>query len=84
MTRPGLNFGNQDRRVKKMARIDSLSREQRMVVHEYGWGIVRRMIELGIERPADMRGLISIILHELRAPEINQLRGQKFIETGRQ
>lgn len=46
---------------KRMARIDSLTREQRMVVHEYGWCLVSTFIQHGISSPKTMRALINAV-----------------------
>jgi hypothetical protein len=46
---------------KRMARIDSLTPEQRMVIHEYGWNLVDTFLNHGVTSPRAMRALINAI-----------------------
>lgn len=50
-----------DRVERHMARIDALTPEQRMVVHEYGWNLVDTFLRHGIENPKAMRALINAV-----------------------
>lgn len=46
---------------RRMAQIDSLTPEQRLVVHEYGWALVRTFLDHGVTKPKSMRGLINAV-----------------------
>jgi hypothetical protein len=46
---------------RRMAEIDALTPEQRMVIHEYGWGLVRTFLDHGVTKPRSMRALINAV-----------------------
>lgn len=46
---------------RRMARIDALTREQRMVVHEHGWCLVQTFLDHGVTSPRSMRALINAV-----------------------
>lgn len=46
---------------KRMARIDALTPEQRLVVHEHGWNLVQTFLEHGVKSPRSMRALINAV-----------------------
>lgn len=48
-----------------MAVIDGLSREQRMVVHEHGWCLVKTFLDHGVTSPRSMRALINAVIHNV-------------------
>ncbi len=48
---------------RRMARIDALTREQRLVVHEYGWNLVDALIQNGVTSPTRMRSIINAVTH---------------------
>jgi hypothetical protein len=48
---------------KRMARIDALTPEQRLVVHEYGWNLVDAFLQHGVKSPRAMRALINAVTH---------------------
>lgn len=48
---------------RRMAAIDALTPEQRMVVHEHGWNLVRTFLDHGVTNPRSMRGLINAVMH---------------------
>lgn len=52
-----------DKVEKRMARIDRLTPEQRMVVHEYGWNLVQTFLQHGVKHPRSMRALINSVTH---------------------
>jgi hypothetical protein len=58
-----------ERVERRMAVIDSLTPEQRLVVHEFGWRLVKTMIECGVTKPKLMRRIINDVLVEMRRPE---------------
>jgi hypothetical protein len=47
---------------RRMARIDALTPEQRLVVHEHGWNIVSTFMEHGVTSPRSMRSLINAVV----------------------
>lgn len=46
---------------RRMARIDKLTPEQRMVVHEHGWNLVETFLTHGVTSPRSMRALINAV-----------------------
>ena len=48
--------------AKRQDEIDSLSKEMREVVYEFGWGIVHPLIRAGINKPGQARHIIQTIL----------------------
>ena len=46
---------------KRMAKIDAMTPEQRLVVHEYGWCLVNVFMMHGISKPKTMRALINAV-----------------------
>jgi hypothetical protein len=51
-----------ERVERRMAEIDSLTPEQRLVVHEYGWNLVKTFFQHGVTSPRSMRGLINAVI----------------------
>jgi len=54
----------QDRRVRRMARIDALSPDIRELVHEYGFNIVNGFLDHGVVKPRAIRHLVETVLDE--------------------
>lgn len=46
---------------RRMAQIDSLTPDQRAVVHEYGWNLVDILIRHGVTKPKHMRAIINAV-----------------------
>lgn len=46
---------------RRMRQIDSLTREQRLVVHEYGWQLVDTLMRHGVTGAKDMRAIINAV-----------------------
>lgn len=52
------------RRVNRMAAIDALSPEQRALVHEYGFNVVKALMDLGVRKPSAIRHVVETVLDE--------------------
>lgn len=50
---------------KRMDVIDNLTEGQRQLVHEIGWCTVKAFMQAGITSPRKIRGLVSVVIHEL-------------------
>lgn len=59
---------------RRMEVIDSLTPDQRKVVHDFGWHLVKEFMQRGVTRPKDIRALVNTVLNELRPPEIEAAR----------
>lgn len=52
------------KRRERFATIDSLPPELRVLVHHYGWTVVRAYLDAGISKPANIRHLVETVLDE--------------------
>lgn len=52
------------RRAKRMQAIDALPKEMRVLVHEYGFPIVKTLMDLGIKKPNQIRHAVETVLDE--------------------
>ena len=48
-----------------MSRIDEMSRDLRLLVHEYGLSTVQAFVDCGVNKPGRIRHLIETTLDEL-------------------
>lgn len=51
----------EERRNKRMKRVDDMSPELRRCVHEYGLTIVDACLNLGVKKPGQIRHLVTTI-----------------------
>jgi hypothetical protein len=58
-----------DKRQARFKEIDKLSKEQKAVVHDWGYNIVDNFIRCGVTKPKHMRHLIRVILDDTRPEE---------------
>lgn len=52
------------KRRRRMERIDNLSPEMRGLVHEYGFTVVGAFLDLGITKPNQIRHAVETVLDE--------------------
>lgn len=57
------NWIDQKRR-NRMNSIDAMEEELRVLVHEYGYTIVRACLDLGVRKPKQIRHLVETVLDE--------------------
>lgn len=57
-------YGNSDRRLRKMAKIDALPESLKAVVHDFGWLTVKEFTEAGVSNAKTIRRLIHTVLYE--------------------
>lgn len=55
----------QERRAKRMARVDAMSSEMRACVHDYGLRVVDSFMDCGVKKPKHLRHLVKMVLDEL-------------------
>jgi hypothetical protein len=62
----GLSFQEnvERRRVNRMAAIDALSPDQRGLVHDYGFTVVKTLMDQGITKPSVIRHIVETVLNE--------------------
>lgn len=60
---PDYNAGIAERAAKRMARVDSMPRELREVVYEYGLEIVQEFLNCGVKVPSRIKHLIDTVRH---------------------
>ena len=52
------------RRVIRMDTIDRLPSEVRECVHDYGWHVVKTIMDLGVKKPKHIRQIVETVLDE--------------------
>lgn len=53
-----------ERRFKRMDKIDRMTPEQRALVHEYGYHVVETCISLGLVLPRHIKHIVETVLDE--------------------
>lgn len=64
-----------EKRRKRMGLVDSLTAEQRALVHEFGLSVVKAFVDLGVTQPRHIKHLVNTVLDEFsptRATYSNQ------------
>ena len=54
----------QQRRISRMAEIDALPPDIRILTHEYGYNVVKAMLDIGVSKPRHIKHLVETILNE--------------------
>jgi hypothetical protein len=52
------------RRAARMEVIDRLPEDVRQCVHDYGWTVVKTLMDLGLKKPKHIRHVVETILNE--------------------
>lgn len=52
------------KRQRRMANVDTLPKDVRLLVHEYGLNVVKAFRDLGITQPRHIRHLVETVLDE--------------------
>lgn len=52
------------KRRKRMAAIDALPVDVRALVHEYGFNVVKTLLDLGVTKPKHIRHVVETVLDE--------------------
>lgn len=58
---PEFNAAIVERATKRLARVDAMPRELRLVVYEYGLEIVQEFINCGVTMPSRIKHLIDVV-----------------------
>lgn len=48
----------------RMSQIDNLPSDVRACVHEYGWTVVRALLDVGVKKPKQIRHIVETVLNE--------------------
>jgi ATP-dependent RNA circularization protein (DNA/RNA ligase family) len=54
----------QAKRVSRMANVDNLTPELRELVHEYGLNVVKALMDVGVQKPKQIRHIVETVLNE--------------------
>lgn len=54
----------ENKRRNRFATIDALPAETRALVHEYGYTVVRALLDVGVTRPRNIRHIVETVLNE--------------------
>lgn len=52
------------KRANRMASIDKCSPEIRALVHDYGWTVVKTIMDLGVTKPTRIKHIVETVLNE--------------------
>jgi hypothetical protein len=52
------------KREKRFAQIDALTPELRALVHEYGYTVVKTLMDIGVTKPKQIRHIVETVLDE--------------------
>jgi len=60
---PEFNAAIAERAAKRLARVDAMPRELRLIVYEYGLEIVQEFINCGVTVPSKIKHLVDTVRH---------------------